>query len=46
LIFRNEDPIYLKEKGSIYEKDIGNATINTKITFEYATKNDEQLMEC
>ena len=39
--FRNEEEIYLSENGSVYTKDIGNVTVNSKITFEYTNKNDE-----
>lgn len=42
--FRNEDPLFLKEEGSLFEKEIGNATIKTKLTFEYENKPDEVLM--
>jgi len=43
LNFRNEDPIDLRESGSVYHKDIGNATVNTKLTFEYTTKSPDEL---
>lgn len=43
LKFRNENPIELKEDGSLLSKEIGNATIATVITFEYELKSDEEL---
>lgn len=41
--FRNEDPNEIFEEGTILKKQLGNATINTKITFEYEIKKAKAL---
>lgn len=41
--FRNEKQELLKDGGTLYVKDIGNATVTTKISFEYENRNDEEL---
>ncbi len=33
--FRNEDPVNLAENGTILKKKFANATVNTKISFQY-----------
>ena len=40
---RNELLEDQKEGGSVCEKKIGNATVNTEITFEYEAKNEDDL---
>jgi hypothetical protein len=35
LVFRNEDPAFLKDNRTILVKEYANATVNTKISFEY-----------
>jgi hypothetical protein len=41
--FRNEEPEYLSQNNTIYQKEIGNATLNTKLTFEYEIRNNDEL---
>jgi hypothetical protein len=43
LKFRNEERV--RDGGSVHERDIGNATISTKISFEYQAKTVEELKE-
>ena len=43
LVFRNEDPNILKDNKTIMVKNFANATVNTKITFEYELRNEEDL---
>ena len=38
LKFRNEEPIHLKENGSVYMKEVGNATISTEVKNKMDTK--------
>jgi len=38
--FRNEDPKNIKEGGCILEKEIANATKNTRVSFEYDVRSD------
>jgi len=45
LKFRNEDEEFLKERASLYQKNVGNVTAKTEITFEYELRPDEELME-
>jgi hypothetical protein len=35
LRFRGVLPEHLKENGSLLEREVGNATVNTKVSFEY-----------
>lgn len=43
LQFRNEDPSEISEDGTILTKLLGNATVNTKVTFEYEIKKASLL---
>ncbi len=43
--FRNEEPEYLSQNNTIYQKEIGNATLNTKLTFEYEIRNNDELKQ-
>lgn len=43
--FRNEDPINLAENGTILKKKFANATVNTKISFQYEIKCEEDLKQ-
>lgn len=43
LKFRNEDEVDLNEDGSLFKKDLGNATVNTEISFEYEVKKRKEL---
>lgn len=45
LKFRNEDALFLAEDGSFYQKEIGNATSNIELTFEYELKPDDKLQQ-
>ncbi len=44
LQFRNEDERYLSQNKTILTKDVGNATKETVITFEYSVKPPKELM--
>jgi len=41
--FRKEEEMYLAEEGSVYQKEVGNATLNTKLTFEYTLREEDEL---
>lgn len=43
MIFRNEDKESLKENESVLSKTFANATVNTKISFEYEVRCEEDL---
>jgi len=43
--FRNEADEFLRERGSLYEKKIGNVTASSELTFEYEIRPDEELVE-
>jgi len=43
--FRNEAEENLKERASLYEKNVGNVTAQTELTFEYEVRPDEELVE-
>lgn len=43
LVFRNEDPTFLKDNRTILVKEYANATANTKISFEYEARGEEDL---
>ena len=43
LKFRNILPEHLRENGLLLEKEIGNATVNTKVSFEYELRDDQEL---
>ena len=43
MVFRNEDKVNLIENGSVLKKEFANATVNTKISFEYEVRDDEDL---
>lgn len=43
LRFRHELPENLKENGSVLEKNLPNATVDTKVSFEYELKPAEEL---
>lgn len=43
LEFRNEDFASIKNDGTLFEKDVGNATVKTRVTFEYQAKSKEQI---
>lgn len=43
MVFRNEDKQYLVDNGSVLKRDYANATVNTKISFEYELRDDEDL---
>jgi len=43
--FRNESEENLKERASLYEKNVGNVTAKTELTFEYEIRPDEELVE-
>ena len=43
LVFRNEDPSFLKDNRTILIKEYANATANTKISFEYEARSEEDL---
>jgi len=45
LKFRNEQEEHLKERGSLFQKTVGNVTAKTELTFEYELRPDEELME-
>lgn len=45
LRFRNVLPEHLKEDGLLLEKEIGNATVNTKVSFEYELRDDVELQK-
>jgi len=45
LKFRNEDGEFLKERASLFQKNVGNVTAKTELTFEYELRADEELME-
>jgi len=45
LKFRNEQEEHLKERGSLFQKMVGNVTAKTELTFEYELRPDEELME-
>ncbi len=41
--FRNEAPENISKEGCLMQKIIANATKNTRISFEYDVKKDEEL---
>lgn len=41
LKFRNEDLAYLQKEGSLYKRNLGNVTVNTKVSFEYELKEEQ-----
>lgn len=43
MIFRNEQPAFLKDNKTILVKQFANATVNTKISFEYEVRDEEDL---
>lgn len=43
MTFRNEDNGHLFENGTILKKKFANATANTKISFEYELRCEEDL---
>lgn len=43
--FRNEAPENIKDEGRILQKIIANATKNTRISFEYDVRSDEDLQK-
>jgi hypothetical protein len=43
IAFRNEEPAFLADENSLYQKHIGNITAHTELTFEYSMKSDEDL---
>mmetsp|Transcript_11619 Transcript_11619/g.13388 ORF Transcript_11619/g.13388 Transcript_11619/m.13388 type:complete len:764 (+) Transcript_11619:18-2309(+) len=45
LKFRSEEDVYLSENKSVYNKNIGNVTASTTLTFEYQLKNDVELQQ-
>jgi len=45
LKFRNEDQEFLKERASLFQKNVGNVTARTELTFEYELRSDEELTE-
>jgi hypothetical protein len=45
LRFRKEAEENLKERQGLYQKNVGNVTAKTELTFEYELRPDEELME-
>ncbi|KRX07681.1 hypothetical protein PPERSA_11230 [Pseudocohnilembus persalinus] len=45
LKFRKEEQQFLKENGSLFQKHVGNVTVNTKMTFEYSLQSDEFIQQ-
>ena len=45
MTFRNEQADNLKDEGRILQKIIANATKNTRISFEYEVRNEEELKD-
>lgn len=43
MMFRKEEEAFLLDMGSTFKKEIGNATVNTKINLEYEAKPDELM---
>lgn len=43
LRFRNELPEHIKEGGSVLERNLANATVDTQVSFEYELKPEEEL---
>ena len=43
LVFRNEEPAFLKDNKTILVKQFANATLFTKISFEYEVRDEEDL---
>ena len=43
--FRNEAAENIKEDGCLLQKQIANATKNTRVSFEYDVKKDEELQQ-
>lgn len=43
LVFRHEDAKFLKDNKTILTKEFANATVNTKISFEYEVREEEDL---
>ena len=43
MTFRHEDVKFLKENGTVMVKEFSNATSNTKISFEYEVRCEEDL---
>ena len=43
MVFRNEEKASLKENETVLIKDFANATVNTKISFEYEVRCEEDL---
>ena len=43
MAFRNQDIALLKENKTILVKELPNATVNTKISFQYELRPDEDL---
>lgn len=43
--FRNEAEENIKEDGCLLQKEIANATKNTRVSFEYDVKKDEELQQ-
>ena len=43
LVFRNEDPNFLKDNKTMLVKTFANATAQTRISFEYEVREEEDL---
>lgn len=43
LVFRNEDPLILKDNKTMLVKNYANATTQTKMSFEYEVREEEDL---
>ena len=43
LVFRNEDPSILKDNKTMLVKNYANATTQTKMSFEYEVREEEDL---
>lgn len=40
LVFRHEESAFLKDNKTILVKQLANATVNTKISFEYEVRDE------
>jgi hypothetical protein len=43
--FRNEDPLYIKNDGSVLLKDIGNVTKESELFVEYSFKKSDEIVK-
>jgi hypothetical protein len=42
--FRNEDTAFLKDNGSFLEKEMGNITKETELTYEFDVRSKKQAL--